>query len=120
MAAIGKVGNASVTEHGDRAYTDQEINSHNEAADPHGDRAYADGLIVGLWDDRGNFDASGGDFPIDATHSGTGIIPDGAYLSEGVAVRNLAATTTAKKGFWLDQFSFRYTLPGTRTGYVFT
>ena len=25
-----------------------------------------------------------------------------------------------KKGFYLDQFSFRYTLPGTRTGYVFT
>ena len=55
-----------------------------------------------------------------ATHSGTGVIPDGAYLSEGVAVRNIAATTTAKKGFYLDQFSFRYTLPGTRTGYVFT
>jgi hypothetical protein len=55
-----------------------------------------------------------------ATHSGTGIIPDGAYLNEGVAVRNIAATTTAKKGFYLDQFSFRYTLPGTRTGYVFT
>ena len=55
-----------------------------------------------------------------ATHSGTGIIPDGAYLSEGVAVRNIAATTTAKKGFYLDQFSFRHTLPGTRTGYVFT
>ena len=55
-----------------------------------------------------------------ATHSGLGVIPDGAYLSEGVAVRNLAATTTAKKGFYLDQFSFRHTLPGTRTGYVFT
>jgi hypothetical protein len=55
-----------------------------------------------------------------ATHSGSGIIPDGAYLNEGVAVRNIAATTTAKKGFYLDQFAFRHTLPGTRTGYVFT
>ena len=34
-----------------------------------------------------------------ATHSGLGVIPDGAYLSEGVAVRNIAVTTTAKKGF---------------------
>jgi len=55
-----------------------------------------------------------------ATHSGTGIIPDGAYLSEGVAVRNIAATTTAKKGFWLDEFAFRLSLPGARTGFAFT
>ena len=55
-----------------------------------------------------------------ATHSGTGIIPDGAYLSEGVAVRNLAVTTTAKKGFYLDEFAFRLDLPGSRTGFTFT
>lgn len=55
-----------------------------------------------------------------ATHSGLGVIPDGAYLSEGVAVRNLAATTTAKKGFWLDEFAFRLSLPGARTGFAFT
>lgn len=55
-----------------------------------------------------------------ATHSGAGVIVNGAYLNEGVSVRNIAATSTAKKGFYLDQFSFRYTLPGTRTGYVFT
>lgn len=55
-----------------------------------------------------------------ATHSGTGIIPDGAYLSEGVAVRNIAATTTAKKGFYLDEFAFRLSLPGARTGFAFT
>ena len=54
-----------------------------------------------------------------ATHSGTGVIPDGAWLGEGVCVYNLGATTTAIKGFYLDQFSFRYTLPGSRTGYVF-
>jgi len=54
-----------------------------------------------------------------ATHSGTGIIPDGAYLSEGVAVRNIAATTTAKKGFYLDEFAFRLDLPGARTGFTF-
>jgi len=55
-----------------------------------------------------------------ATHSGTGIIPDGAYLSEGVAVRNIAATTTAKKGFYLDEFAFRLSLPGARRGFAFT
>ncbi len=55
-----------------------------------------------------------------ATHSGTGIIPDGAYLNEGVAVRNIAATTTAKKGFYLDEFAFRLDLPGSRTGFTFT
>ena len=54
-----------------------------------------------------------------ATHSGLGVIPDGAYLSEGVAVRNLAATTTAKKGFYLDEFAFRLDLPGERTGFAF-
>lgn len=55
-----------------------------------------------------------------ATHSGTGVIPDGAYLTEGVAVRNIAATTTAKKGFYLDEFQFKLTLPSARTGFVFT
>jgi len=55
-----------------------------------------------------------------ATHSGTGIIPDGAYLSEGVAVRNIGATSTAKKGFYLDEFAFRLSLPGARTGFAFT
>jgi len=33
------------------------------------------------------------------------VAPDGAYLSEGVGVRNIAATTTAKKGFILMSFS---------------
>lgn len=55
-----------------------------------------------------------------ATHSGAGVIPNGAYLSEGVAVRNIAATATAKKGFYLDEFAFRLSLPGARTGFAFT
>lgn len=55
-----------------------------------------------------------------ATHSGLGVIPDGAYLSEGVGVRNLATTTTAKKGFWLDEFAFKLNLPSARTGFAFT
>ena len=54
-----------------------------------------------------------------ATHSGIGIIPDGAYLSESVAVRNISATTTAKKGFWLDEFAFKLDLPSARTGVAF-
>lgn len=47
-------------------------------------------------------------------------LADGAYLSEGVGVRNIAATTTAKKGFYLDEFAFRLDLPGSRTGFTFT
>lgn len=54
-----------------------------------------------------------------ATHSGAGVIPDGAYLTEGVAVRNIGATSTAKKGFYLDEFAFRLDLPGERTGFSF-
>ena len=54
-----------------------------------------------------------------ATHSGAGAIPDGAWLGEGVAVRNIAATTTAKKGFYLDEFQFRLTLPSARPGFAF-
>ena len=48
------------------------------------------------------------------------VAPDGVYLDEGVAVRNIAATTTAKKGFYLDEFQFKLTLPSARTGFVFT
>lgn len=55
-----------------------------------------------------------------ATHSGIGIIPDGAYLNEGVAVRNIGATSTAKKGFYLDEFAFRLDLPSARPGFCFT
>ena len=53
-------------------------------------------------------------------HSGLGVIPDGAYLSEGVAVRNIGSTSTAKKGFWLDEFAFKLNLPSARTGFAFT
>jgi len=41
-------------------------------------------------------------------------------LNQQVAVRNIAATTTAKKGFYLDEFAFRLSLPGARTGFAFT
>lgn len=39
------------------------ISDHASAADPHGDRAYADSLVIGLVDDRGNFDGSINTFP---------------------------------------------------------
>ena len=54
-----------------------------------------------------------------ATHAGNGHIPDGAWLGEGIGIRNLAETTTAKKGFYLDEFQFRLTLPSTRPGFDF-
>ena len=137
MAAIGKVGNACVTEHGDRAYTDQEINSHNEAADPHGDRAYtdqelsshieaadphgdrayADSLVVGLWDDRGNFDASVNAYP-SSGGSGTagailkgniwtisvgGNLPTGQVVGVGDTVRALIDTPGNTQANWAIQ-----------------
>lgn len=117
MAAIGKVGNACVTEHGDRAYTDQEINSHNEAADPHGDRAYADGLIVGLWDDRGNFDASVNAYPSSGgsgaagailrgniwTVSVGGTLPTAQVVGVGDTVRALIDTPGNTQANWAIQ-----------------
>lgn len=54
-----------------------------------------------------------------ATHSGAGVIPDGAWLGEGIGIRNLAVTTVAKKGFYLDEFQFRLTLPSARPGFAF-
>lgn len=55
-----------------------------------------------------------------ATHSSAGIIPDGGWLSEGVAVRNVSTTTSGKKGFYLDEFQFRLKLASARAGFVFT
>ena len=53
------------------------------------------------------------------SHFNLVIIPEGAGTGS-VAVRNIAATTTAKKGFYLDEFAFRLDLPGSRTGFTFT
>ena len=74
-------------------------------------KAYADGLVVGLWNDRGVFDASGGAYPTTGgsgaagaikkgdiwTISVAGTLPSGRVVEVGDVVRALvnAATNTA-------------------------
>lgn len=57
-----------------------------------------------------------------ATHSGLGVIPNGAFISEAMATRNVAATSSSyyQKGFYVDEIDVRMTLPSGRTGLVFT
>ena len=59
--------------------------SHVAASDPHGDRAYADSLVTGLWDDRGNYDASGGAYPSTGGSGTAGAIKKGDIWTISVA-----------------------------------
>jgi len=47
--------------------------------------AYADSLVVGLWDDRGNFDASGGSYPSTGGSGTAGAIKKGDIWTISVA-----------------------------------
>lgn len=86
------------------------IAAHVIDTDPHGDRAYAAGLVgqevidrntaiaqalVGLWNDRGNWDASGGGFP--SNGSGTG----GAVMKGDIWTVSVAGTAGTEPA---DQF----------------
>lgn len=48
-------------------------------------KAYADGLVVGLWDDRGSFDASGGSYPSSGGSGTAGAIKKGDVWTISVA-----------------------------------
>ncbi len=48
-------------------------------------RAYADSLVVGLWDDRGNYDASGNVFPSSGGSGSAGAIKKGDIWTISVA-----------------------------------
>lgn len=48
-------------------------------------QGYADGLVVGLWDDRGNFDASGGAYPSSGGSGSAGAILKGDIWTISVA-----------------------------------
>ena len=76
------------------------VSAHVGAADPHGDRAFAtaadsailaaanahaDALVVGLWDDRGNFDASGDTWPTTGGSGTAGAILKGDIWRISVA-----------------------------------
>ena len=71
-----------------------DIAAHASATDPHGDRAYADGLVMGLLDDRGNFDASVNTFP---TTGGSG--PASAILKGDLWTISVAATSGPLVGY---------------------
>lgn len=77
-------------------------------------KTYADGLVVGLWDDRGTFDASGGAYPASGG-SGTagailkgdiwiisvaGTLPTGQAVEVGDAVRALIDTPGNTQANW--------------------
>lgn len=81
--SYASLGNGGLTQ----AEVEALIATHAAATDPHGDRAYTDSKVaqevtdrnaaiaaalVGLWDDRGNFDASGADAYPTTGGSGTG------------------------------------------------
>lgn len=76
------------------------LSAHTGAADPHGDRAFsaaadaailasanahAESLVVGLVDDRGNFDASGNAFPASGGSGTAGAVLKGDLWTVSVA-----------------------------------
>lgn len=84
---LGSAAYANATDFDAAGAASSAVSSHVAAADPHGDRAYTDSKVaqevtdrnaaiaaalVGLWDDRGNFDASGADAYPTTGGSGTG------------------------------------------------
>lgn len=76
--------------------------------------SYADGLVVGLWDDRGNFDASGGAYPTTGgsgtagaikkgdtwTISVAGTLPTGQVVEIGDVIRALVDTPGNTQANW--------------------
>jgi hypothetical protein len=89
-------------------------------------KAYADGLVVGLWDDRGSFDASGGAYPTSAnggsgtagaikkgdtwTISVAGTLPTGQVVEVGDIVRAIIDTPGNTQANWaIQQNNIGYT-----------
>lgn len=77
-------------------------------------KSYADGLVVGLWDDRGSFDASGGAYPSSGgsgsagaikkgdtwTISVAGTLPTGQAVEVGDVIRALIDTPGNTQANW--------------------
>jgi lysophospholipase L1-like esterase len=77
-------------------------------------QSYADGLVIGLWDDRGNFSASGGAYPSSGgsgsagaikkgdiwTISVAGTLPTGQVVEVGDTVRALIDTPGNTQANW--------------------
>lgn len=109
-----------------------EITASSVGADPSGSaataetnaKAYADGLVVGLWDDRGSFDASGGAYPSTGgsgtagavlkgdvwTISVAGTLPTGQVVEVGDVVRAIVNTPGNTQANWaITQNNLGYT-----------
>jgi hypothetical protein len=91
-------------------------------------KAYADGLVVGLWDDRGSFDASGGSYPTTGgsgtagaikkgdiwTISVAGTLPTGQVVEVGDVIRALVDTPGNTQSNWgITQNNIGYTAENT-------
>lgn len=90
-AQVG-LGNADDTRDADKP-----VSTAQAAADTaafNAAKSYADGLVVGLWDDRGGFDASVNTFP---TSGGSGT--SGAILKGDIWTISIAATAGVLLGF---------------------
>lgn len=87
-------------------------------------KTYADGLVVGLWDDRGNYDASGNAYPSSGgsgtagaikkgdiwTISVAGTLPTGRVVEPGDTVRALVDTPGSTAANWaIQQNNIGYT-----------
>lgn len=86
----------------------------NEGDQTFASRSYAESLVVGLWDDRGNFDASGGAYPSSGgsgtagaimkgdiwTISVAGTLPTGVVVAPGDTVRALIDTPGNTQANW--------------------
>ena len=93
------------------------VAAHTGATDPHGDRAYAESLVVGLWDDRGNYDASVNAYPSSGgsgaagailkgniwTVSVGGTLPTAQVVGVGDTVRALIDTPGNTQANWAIQ-----------------
>jgi len=79
--------NAEVTNRNNAIAAESVLRVNAEAAVLTSAKIYSDGLILGLWDDRGNYDASVNTFP-DTGGSGT----DGAVLKGDIWTASVAGT----------------------------
>ncbi|GEM_PF-3577182 len=76
-----------------------------------GAKAYADSLVVGLYDDRGNYDASGNAFPSSGGSGSAGAILKGDIWT--ISVAGTLGGTAVKVGDWIRA---RVDAPGSTAG----
>lgn len=121
---ISKPGAASVTAITTSTSSDQSWSIPDEGNQTFASRAYADGLVTGLWDDRGAFDASVNAYPSAGgsgsagailkgdvwTVSVAGTLPTGQVVEIGDIVRAIVDTPGNTQANWaIQQNNIGYT-----------